>query len=181
MKKMTFRKEIVAYGDDALHVLGYITEGVSSSEPPVSADVLIDFVKLRKLKISLKKQSGQVFLKCKVKYLVDDSDGAVRDVITSRNRDMPGFKALKKRMDKSFKMIGERLENGGLPSNIEVELFCSNAQRMTTFAGYGDSMYPEFIQVIHEFQEAFHRSDLDECLSLYARISAIKKSCHHNG
>ncbi len=180
MKKMTLRKEIVAYGDDARHVLKYVTEGISSSEPPVSTDVLIDFVKLRKLKISLKKQSGQIFLKCKVKYLADDSDGILRDVIISRNRDAPGFKALKKRMDKSFKSIGERLENGGLPSNIEVELFCSNAQQMTTFAGHGDSMYPEFLQVIHEFQEAFHRSDLDECLSLYARISAIKKSCHHN-
>ena len=180
MKRVALKKEIVAYGDDVRHVLEYVTEGLSSPQPPAPGDISIDFSKLRKLKISIKQQSGQIYLKCKVKYVGGDEDVTPPPDEIHTDRDIPDFKTLKKRMDKSFKSIGERLENGGLPSHIETELFCSNAERMTTFPGHGDSMYPEFLQVIREFQEAFHQADIETCLSLYARIAAMKKNCHHN-
>lgn len=82
-------------------------------------------------------------------------------------------------MEKSLKAIGDRLKNMSMPSNIEIELFCSNAELMTTYSGYDDNMYPAFLQLISEFQEAFHQVDIQKCQKIFADIKAMKNDCHH--
>jgi XXXCH domain-containing protein len=83
-------------------------------------------------------------------------------------------------MEKTFKIIGDRLKNGSIPSNLETELFCRNAELMTTYSGYGDNMYSAFLQHIHEFQEAFHQVDIQKCQAKFAEINAMKRACHHD-
>jgi XXXCH domain-containing protein len=87
---------------------------------------------------------------------------------------------LKKRMKKTFKIIGDRLKNGSIPSNIEMELFSENAELMTTYPGYGDAMYPGFLQLVSEFREAFHQVDILKCQAKFAEIKAMKRACHHD-
>ena len=179
MKKPELKREIVTYGEEACNILKYVAEGMSCSQTPVSTDFLIDFSKLRKLKISLEKEDGLIYLKCKVKYFDSDDVPSEKGLEIHLEKYLPDYKTLKKRMDKRFKSIGERLKQGGLPSNVEAELFCSNAELMTSFPGRGDAMYQDFLDCIRDFRESFHNTDLERCKSSFAKLSAMKKSCHH--
>jgi XXXCH domain-containing protein len=178
MKTNENKTEILVYGDNTIPFLQHIIDGLSNNSI-TSTTYAIDFSKLKKLKISIKKKFEAPYVKCKIKY------AGKNDILIEQNengasaRDKPDYKALKKRLDKSLKTIGDRLKNRSIPSNIEIELFCSNAQLMTTYSGYDDKMYPVFLQLISEFQEAFHQVDIQRCQTLFSDIKAMKKACHH--
>ena len=178
MKKNANKEEIFVYGEDTIPFLQYIIDGLSNKSIK-STPYSIDFSKLKKLKISFKKKYEAPYVKCKIKYEGKDDNPIdhIEHSVSERNK--PDFKVLKKRLDKSLKTIGDRLKNRSIPSNIEIELFCSNAQLMTTYSGYDDKMYPVFLQLISEFQEAFHQFDIQKCQALFADIKAMKKTCHH--
>ncbi|MFH0996453.1 MAG: GAK system XXXCH domain-containing protein [Pseudomonadota bacterium] len=171
-------KKIHIYGEDAVPFLQYVIDGLSNQSIK-SATYSIDFSKLKKLKISFKKKYEAPYVKCKVKY--EEMDDILIEHIehSASDRDKPDYKVLKKRLEKSLKTIGDRLKDRGIPSNIEIELFCSNARLMTTYSDHGNYMYPEFLKLISEFQEAFHQFDIQKCLALFADIKAMKKTCHH--
>jgi XXXCH domain-containing protein len=170
--------EIHVYGDDTIPFLQHIIDGLSNNSN-ISTTYAIDFSKLKKLKISIKKKHEAPYVKCKIKY-AEKNDILIGQIEhDSSVRDKPDYKVLKKRLDKSLKTIGDRLKNRSIPSNIEIEIFCSNAQLMTTYSGYDDKMYPVFLQLISEFQEAFHQFDIQKCQALFADIKAMKKACHH--
>jgi len=179
MKKKEKKDEFIVYGDDSIKLLQHVIDGISNN-PVESATYSIDFPRLKKLKISIKKKFGQPYVKCKIKYegkadiLMDRVAAPVPDI------DKPDYGVLKKRMKKTFKIIGDRLKNGSIPSNMEMEVFCGNAERMTTYPGYGDTMYPAFLELIGEFREAFHQVDIQKCQAKFAEIDAMKKACHHD-
>jgi XXXCH domain-containing protein len=179
MKKIEKKDEFIVYGDNSIKLLQHVIDGISNN-PVESTTYSIDFSRLKKLKISIKKKFGQPYLKCKIKYegkadiLIDQAEAAVLDI------DKPDYGVLKKRMKKTFKIIGDRLKNGSIPSNMEMELFCKNAELMTTYPSYGDAMYPAFLELIGEFREAFHQVDIQKCLAKFAEIEAMKKACHHD-
>jgi len=177
MKKTGNKEEIIVYGEHSIQLLQHIMDGISN-KPLLTENYSIDFSRLKKLKISIKKKFGQPYVKCKIKYegkddiLIDRAEPAVRNI------DKPEYHALKKRIAKTVKTIGERLESGSLPSNMETELFCNNARMMTTYPDHVDSMYPVFLKLIDAFQDAFHQFDLQKCQSKFAEIKIMKKSCH---
>jgi len=178
MKRNENKAEILVYGEETIPFLRHIIDGLTDNSI-ISTSYAIDFSKLKKLKISIKKKFEAPFVKCKIKY--EGRDNILIDQISHGAfvRDKPDYKVLKKRLDKSLKTIGDRLKNRSIPSNIEIELFCSNARLMTTYPGYDDKMYPVFLQLIREFQEAFHQFDIEKCQALFADIKAMKKTCHH--
>jgi XXXCH domain-containing protein len=179
LKTKENKDEFTVYGDDSIKLLRHVIDGISNN-PVESATYSIDFARLKKLKISIKKKFGQPYVKCKIKYegkadiLMDRAAAPVPDI------DRPDYGSLKKRMKKTFKIIGDRLKNGSIPSNMEMEVFCGNAERMTTYPGYGDTMYPAFLDLISEFREAFHQVDIQKCQAKFAEIDAMKKACHHD-
>ena len=179
MKRKEKKDEFTVYGDNSTKLLQHVIDGISNN-PVKSTTYSIDFSRLKKLKISIKKKLGQPYLKCKIKY--ED----MRDILVDRVAaadpavDKPDYSVLKKRMKKTFKIIGDRLKNGSIPSNMEMELFCENAELMTTYPGYGDNMYPAFLQLIREFQEAFHQVDIQKCQAKFAGIKAMKRACHND-
>jgi len=179
MKKVGNKDELIVYGNDSIQLLQHVIDGISNN-PVKSTTYSIDFSRLKKLKISIKKKFGQPYVKCKIKYegkadiLIDRLAAADPDI------DKPDYSVLKKRMEKTFKIIGERLKNGSIPSNMEMELFCGNAELMTTYPGYGDAMYPVFLQLVSEFREAFHQVDILKCQAKFAEIKAMKRACHHD-
>ncbi len=179
MKKTGNKNEIIVYGDDSIKLLQHIIDGLAGN-PVESATYPIDYSRLKKLKLSIKKKFGQPYVKCKIKYEGKADIPAERVAAPDSNIEKPDYKVLKKRMKKTFKIIGDRLKNGSMPSNLEAELFCENAERMTTYPGYGDAMYPAFLQLAGEFREAFHQVDIQKCRALFAEIDAMKKACHNH-
>lgn len=179
MKKIGNKDDIIVYGDDSIQLLQDVIDGISNNSVK-SSTYSIDFSRLKKLKISIKKKFGKPYLKCKIKYegkddiWMDHLDRVSPDVVKT------DFSVLKKRMKRMFKIIGNRLKNESIPSNMEMKLFCENAELMTTYPGYGDNMYPAFLQLIREFQEAFHQVDILKCQAKFAEIEAMKKACHHD-
>lgn len=178
MKTNKNNAEIHVYGDDTIPFLQHLIDGLSNNSN-ISTTYAIDFSKLKKLKIRFKRKHEAPYIKCKVKY--DEKDDNLIDHIeySASDRDKPDYMVLKKRLDKSLKTIGDRLKNRSIPSNIEIELFCSNARLMTTYSDHGNHIYPEFLKLISEFQEAFHQFDIQKCQVLFADIKAMKKACHH--
>ena len=178
MKTNENKAEIHVYGDDTIPFLQHIIDGLSNNSN-ISTTYAIDFSKLKKLKISIKKKYEAPYVKCKIKY-AGKNDILIGQIEHGASvRDKPDYNVLKKRLNKSLKTIGDRLKNRGIPSNIEIELFCSNAHLMTTYPGYDDKMYPVFLQLVSEFQEAFDQFDIQRCQALFADIKAMKKACHH--
>ena len=177
MKKYVNKEEIVTYGENTVKLLQNIIDGISGN-PTQSTTYSIDFSKLKKLKISIKIESGQPYTKCKIKY-EDRQDVPMEQTgAPDTSNDKPEYKVLKKRIEKTFKAIGDRLKNSSFPSNLETELFCRNAELMTTYPGFGDKMYPAFLQLVSEFEEAFHQEDIQKCLAKYDEIKAMKRACH---
>jgi XXXCH domain-containing protein len=82
-----------------------------------------------------------------------------------------------KRMDKIFKIVGDRLKAGELPSGLEIDLFRRNAEMMTTYSGYGDNMYTEFLNLVVEFENACRRSNIGACLEIFNTIRTMKTRC----
>jgi XXXCH domain-containing protein len=179
MKRKENKDEFTVYGDNSIKLLQSIIDGISKN-PVESTTYSIDFERLKKLKISIKKELGQTYLKCKIKY--EDKADILKDWTADAGQalDKPDYSVLKKRMKKTFKVIGDRLKNGSIPSNLEMELFCENAELMTTYPGYGDAMYPAFLDLVSEFREAFHQVNIQSCQAKFAEIEAMKKACHHN-
>ncbi len=97
----------------------------------------IDFSRLKKLNLSIATESGQPCVKCRVEYGRDIETLPDLPDAKRPTGDKPEFIVLKKRMDKIFKIIGDRLKAGELPSSLEIDLFCRNAEMMTTYSGYG--------------------------------------------
>ncbi|MBI5592686.1 MAG: GAK system XXXCH domain-containing protein [Deltaproteobacteria bacterium] len=174
MTKQGKKEEIIAYGEDATALLQYIVDG-TKTKADAMVKYSIDFSRLKKLKLSIKKEFGRPYVKCNVRYEGDEKiltePGDVGPIAT----EMPEFKTL----EKSFKAIGDRLKNGGLPSNLEMASFCRNAEVMTAFPGHGDAQYPAFLQLIAEFRDSFHQYDLESCRKKHAQIKSKKNSCHH--
>ena len=179
MTKQGKKEEIVAYGEDATALLQYIVEG-TKAKTDVMVKYSIDFSKLKKLKLSIKKEFGRPYVKCKVKYDSDDKILTELGDVDPVDAERPEFKTLKNRLEKSFKAIGDRLKNGGLPSNLEIGFFCRNAELMTTFPGYADTQYSAFLQLVADFRDSFHQYDLEACRTKFAHIKTMKDICHHD-
>jgi XXXCH domain-containing protein len=170
--------EFTALGEDAKKLLKYISDSVSHIQAEPVEKYSIDFSRLKKLKLSIKTESGQICVKCMVAY--------VRDAITlpdlpdapQPTGDKPEFNVLKKRMNKIFKIIADRLKAGELPSSLETDLFCRNAELMTTYSGYGDNMYGDFLNLVVEFENAFRRSSIGDCKEKFDAIRTMKTRCH---
>ena len=125
----------------------------------------------------MKNVSDQTCVKCWVAYGKDNM--VLRDPDAQRSEgERPEFNVLKKRMDKIFKIIGDRLKSGELPSSLEIDLFCRNAGMMTSYPGYGDNMYSEFQNLVVEFENAFRRSNISGCKEIFNTIRTMKIRCH---
>ncbi len=170
--------EFTALGEDAKKLLKYISDSVSHIQAEPVEKYSIDFSRLKKLKLSIKTESGQICVKCMVAYVRDA--GTLPDLpdAPQPTDDKPEFTVLKKRMNKIFKIIGDRLKAGELPSSLETDLFCRNAELITTYSGYGDNMYADFLNLVVEFENAFRRSSIGNCREKFDAIRTMKIRCH---
>lgn len=174
-KKMDF----TASGEHAKKLLKYISNSLSNVPAEAMAEYPIDFTRLKKLTLSITTDSGQPCVKCMVEYGRDNETRPDLSDAARPTGDKPEFIVLKKRMAKIFKIIGDRLKAGELPSSLEIDLFCRNAEMMTTYSGYGDKMYTEFQDLVVEFEKAFRRENIGGCQEIFTAILTMKTRCHN--
>jgi XXXCH domain-containing protein len=174
-KKLDF----TASGEDAKKLLKYISDSLSNVPAEAMAEYPMDFSRLKKLNLSITTDSGQPCVKCIVEYGRDNETRPVLPDAARPTGDKPEFIVLKKRMEKIFKIIGDRLKTGELPSSLEIDLFCRNAEKMTACSGYGDNMYAEFQNLVVEFENAFRRSNIGGCREIFNAIRTMKTRCHN--
>jgi XXXCH domain-containing protein len=172
------RSDFIVFGEDAKNLLKYISDSVFEVQTVPSEAFPIDFSRLKELKLSIKNESGQASVKCLAEYVTDsktrtDLPDTMQPVV-----EKPEFNVLKKRMNKFFQIIDNRLKAGELPSNLEADLFCRNAEMMNTYSGYGDNMYTEFQNLVVEFENAFRRSNIGGCREILNTIREMQVRCH---
>jgi len=173
------KTDFIAFGEDAENLLKYISDSVSHVPTEAMAAYPIDFSRLKKLKLGIKTESGRIRVKCMAEYHRDAGDLSDIPDAARPAADKPELRVLKKRLNKIFKIIGDRLKAGELPSNLEIDLFCRNAEMMTSYSGYGDTMYTAFLDLVVEFENAFRRSNIGGCREIFNAIRAMKTRCHN--
>jgi XXXCH domain-containing protein len=89
-----------------------------------------------------------------------------------------GYKALKKRMGKSFRAVRSALEAGAEPGAGDVRAYLDDGRRMCTFPGKGDPMYPGFLSALDRFEAALAAGDAAGALRLAGEMQRMKKECH---
>ena len=129
----------------------------------------------RKLRLSLKRESGQISLKIEVKH-DDESDSDSKD--DSGYSTIKKYRAAKKRMKHTFKDICHALAEGKAPSEPLTESFFRDSEIMVAYPGHGEEYYKEYIQAYEEFRSALSKKDLDSASLLCEKIRKIKSVCH---
>lgn len=106
----------------------------------------------------------------------DEADDAMarEDLRSGR----PGYKSLKKRMKKSFKLLGAALAAGNAPPSGALAAFQADAALMTTYPGRGDPFYPAFDQEMARFGRAAAAGDIPAMAASHAELARLKKQCH---
>ncbi|MEW6261377.1 MAG: GAK system XXXCH domain-containing protein [Thermodesulfobacteriota bacterium] len=178
MKKKN-SQEFVLVGSDAILFMERIIAGMSKDAQPSQRQTL-DFDRIKKLKLTIRKQMSVPQIKCKIKWLSETPNDLQEEATSSFQHDRPEYSLLKKRLNKLYRLIEKYLEQGVLPSNVEMELFCRHAEEMTTYSGYGDERYPVFLDKIHALREAYLRVNIQEFRKVFSDIAVLKKNCHRD-
>ncbi|WP_028325651.1 GAK system XXXCH domain-containing protein [Desulfatirhabdium butyrativorans] len=171
-------QEFIVFGADAISFLQRILEDLSGKVISSERQPL-DFDRIKKLKLRIRKTMNQPLIECKIKYRRDSVEATETQTEGSPLAEKPEYPVLKKRLKKLFQSIEGLLEEGRLPSNVEMDLFCKHAAEMTTYPGYGDERYPEFLDLIRALQQAYLKTNVEGFREVWVNISAMKKACHH--
>lgn len=91
----------------------------------------------------------------------------------------PEFIELKHHLNSIFKIIWNRLRAGELPTDIECEVFCRHAERITTYAKFDGESTSSFLNLIREFEKVFQRGDKAACNLKFSEIRTMKNRCHN--
>ena len=132
----------------------------------------------KKLKLELKREGDQLFLKAKVKMAAAKEVCGEGPCEEAESEGKPKLKAVKKRMEKSFKSIGDALKKGLVPEKGEVSSFIADSELMVGYPGYGDEYYDQYSKLCVQFNVAAENGDLAAMQEKYAELKAMKKLCH---
>ncbi len=143
---------------------------------------LIPVQDLRELKLIVKKEAEGFVMKIRTKSsgvrdteepLEDEEDG---DELSSR--EVIGYKALKKRMQKNFRTIRKSRDTGLLPRASEVDRFLRDARTMISFHERGENYYDPFIKACETLGTTFSEGDIETFVGTIDEIDKIRGHCH---
>ncbi|WFS63181.1 GAK system XXXCH domain-containing protein [Pseudodesulfovibrio thermohalotolerans] len=129
----------------------------------------------RKIKIGVKNEYGQISLKAKFKAAKPCTEEVVGEDGQPKK---PKYKALKKRMRSSFKILLKMIHDGSVPPQEAVDAFLADSALMVTYPGYGDEYYESYTAACAEFKAAYESGDLER---MHAAVDALvheKGRCH---
>ena len=96
----------------------------------------------------------------------------------NRGPKKPGYKSLKKRLGKSFKNMKKSLLTASPPVAGDLSLFLEDSAAMLDYPGYGDEYYAAYAHACNAFKKAVAGGDMEEMLSAFNKIGALKSACH---
>lgn len=88
------------------------------------------------------------------------------------------YSKLKKRMQVYFKGIHQSVHQGEMPSRELISVFLTDARTMTRWTGYGDAMYPVFLEACQRLEQAMEGNDMAAIHQCVQELDDIKKRCH---
>ncbi len=142
------------------------------------ADMIRDY---NKVTVTIKRKSDQATIKVKVKKQNSNAslgpDMPAPQTSTKDNR-KPKYKALKKRMQATFKSIQASLDQNRLPTEELVDQFSTDSQRMVTYPGKGDPEYAAYTQAVANLTSAYQQKDYHRFKSTFENLNRQKKRCH---
>ena len=162
----------------------FLKEFASALETGESSDPRFAGIgRLRKMKCSVQGNTVNIRIK------VEEGEAAVSHTPSTERVqscamhphsavEKPEFKALKKRMRKSFKMVFRAIHQGDLPPDEEMRAFISDAHLMVTYPGYGDAHYPVFIEACHAFEKAWQEKDMEALNQTVDALAFHEAHCH---
>ncbi|MFH1020196.1 MAG: GAK system XXXCH domain-containing protein [Pseudomonadota bacterium] len=160
---------------DFLRVLAQMIEHGNLEELKEFELAFDDF---KKMKLELKREGDQLYLKAKVKTVVP---GTVCGETTCEDTEADGkpkYKTVKKRMDKCFKSMGDALKKGLIPEKGEVDSFIADSELMVAYPGPGDEHYDQYSKLCVQLNVACENGDLVAMQEKHAELKAMKKLCH---
>lgn len=136
----------------------------------------------KKIKISLKDEYGQVSLRARIKSAsecqAEELDYIDDGTVQPARKAKPKYKALKKRMGSSFKVIFKMIHQGQLPPQAAVDEFMEDSRLMVSYPGYGDPYYDMYIQACDDFAAAYASGDMTRLNATVDALVHQKGHCH---
>ena len=139
----------------------------------------------RKLKITAKREYGQVSLRAKIKSTSEckseDLEYLDGEELVPAQEAAPGkpkYRALKKRMGSSFKVLFKMIHQGKMPPREAVEEFMADSKLMVSYPGYGDPYYDQYMAACDDFAAAYEAGDLARLNETVDALVHQKGHCH---
>jgi XXXCH domain-containing protein len=165
-------KELKALFDELASLLAGASKGKL-------ADLRRTLATSSKTRIGLKRKGDGVEMKVKVKTEATPAKKpAKRAPAAAAKTRKPKYKALKKRMEQSFKSISKSLKAGNLPAKQTVQAFLKDSDLMITYPKKGDKHYNAYKKACQSFQTAFEEGKLPSVRRTYKRLDTLMDTCH---
>lgn len=128
------------------------------------------------VKVSLKPHGDAWLLSVRLKDAPSDDAAGGESVRPSP--DAPRYKDLKKRMQRTFKILCAEVAAGRIPEAQALAAFTADSRRMTTYPGKGDAFYPAYEAAVGDLEAAAASGDLAALTQSVAALRRLKKECH---
>lgn len=159
-----------------------LASGIENGSLEFGGDVF-DWNEIKKIKITFKNKESKVMVKTRLK------SEPFLDIEMEFDRQQPSdpepskhspvsYKALKKRMKQTFKVLHELIISNQFPSEDKIRLFADDCRLMTGFSGYGDEYYPSFLEKVHEMIREYEHKDILKLRQAFSDLTGLMKNCH---
>jgi len=88
------------------------------------------------------------------------------------------YTTLKKRMQRSWKLIRRCLGAGSLPDQQLVEAFLADSRLMVTYPDRGEVRYPDYLAVVQGLEDAMASESQEAVIEACARVEEQRRRCH---
>ncbi len=133
-------------------------------------EISFEYENLEKVRFTIKRKEELWSLKTKI------NSASCKDDISSNNKDK--YKALKKQMKSSFKMVIQDIEGGVVPTGDHISEFLSDSEKMIGFEGFGDEYFSKYKKAYESLKSSCKQNDLSQCRIACNEIKLIKTECH---
>jgi XXXCH domain-containing protein len=152
---------------EAVSVLGAVGRGLQRGQLELAGGT-IQLEEFRSLELTLHPRGETLHCKLKVKYPQE----------VEAPQEETEYRSLKKRMQRSWKLIRRCLGAGSLPEQQLLESFLADSRRMVTYPGKGEARYPDYLAAVESLQTAVAAESLEATLEAYARVEEQRRRCH---
>ena len=159
-----------------------LASGIENGSLELGGDVF-DWTGIKKIKITFKNKESKVMVKTKLKSeppmdLEMEFEKQESSDSEPVNEASVSYKALKKRMKQTFKVLHEVIISHQFPSQEEIRLFADDCRIMTGFSGCGDEHYSSFLEKVNEMIRDYEHKNIVKLRQALSDLTNLMKNCH---